>query len=153
MATPAQTRTPDSAVLRLKRVFRAGREKVFDAWTDPATLNLWFGPSEDYTVNAEVDLRVGGNSRIEMVHKEGGRHVVFGEYEQIDRPETLVYSWSWESGMVSDTRVTVRLTEVRDGTQVDLIHERFPSEPMRDEHNKGWSGCLARLEALANLVE
>lgn len=153
MATPAQTPAPDGTVLKLQRVFRASREKVFDAWTKPSTLNLWFGPSADFSVNAEVDLRVGGSYRIEMVHKEGARHVVFGEYEQIDRPDTLVYSWSWESGIVSNTRVTVKLTEVQDGTQLDLIHECFPSEPMRDEHNKGWSGCLARLEMLANSLE
>jgi hypothetical protein len=32
---------------------------------------------------------------------------------------------------------------------VVLTHSLFQSEDQRDEHTKGWTGCLTRLEAVA----
>jgi len=33
-------------------------------------------------------------------------------------------------------------------TEVVLIYEFFPTEKARDDHNRGWSGCLDRLAKL-----
>ncbi len=30
-------------------------------------------------------------------------------------------------------------------TEVVLTHERFPNTELRDRHQQGWTGCLARL--------
>ena len=46
--------------------------------------------------------------------------------------------------------VTVLFQAVGDKTELVLTHEFFPDENMRDEHNKGWNGCL---ENLAKFVE
>jgi uncharacterized protein YndB with AHSA1/START domain len=56
----ATTNPTSETVLQLKRTFAAKREKVFQAWTDPAALLQWFIPSDEVsTSHAEVDLRVG----------------------------------------------------------------------------------------------
>ena len=47
-------------VLRLSRRFKAPREAVFRAFTDPAALAKWFGPEGVNVQNVQIDLRPGG---------------------------------------------------------------------------------------------
>jgi uncharacterized protein YndB with AHSA1/START domain len=52
--------------LILRRIIEAPREKVFQAWTDPALLKQWFAPRPWTTPVAETDVRVGGSTLIVM---------------------------------------------------------------------------------------
>jgi uncharacterized protein YndB with AHSA1/START domain len=143
MATP-QEEAP--IALRLTQVFRAPREKVFRAWTDPEALKNWFAPSEKYVTRIpRLDVRVGGAYRIEM-EIEGQAHIVTGTYREVSPPQRLVFTWKWETEPKhGDTLVTIEFLDRGGKTEVILTHERFPSETARDEHNKGWAGCLDRL--------
>jgi len=132
--------------LRLRRTFQAPREKVFRAWTDPDQMKHWCAPSADYETAAEVDLRVGGKYRIQMMHKNGASHTAFGEYQEVIEPEKLVYTWSWEDGSVSGSLVTVEFRDLGSATELLLMHERFPTTEWRDKHSQGWTGCLGRIE-------
>ncbi len=139
--------------LSITRTIAAPRERVFEAWSQPQHLKLWFGPSDEYETEAEVDLRVGGQYKLQMKHSSGVSHTVFGEYVAVEVPEKLVYTWSWESGMATDTLVTVEFREVGGATEVELTHERLPSEEVRAEHDKGWIGCMSRLGGLFGSAE
>jgi uncharacterized protein YndB with AHSA1/START domain len=46
---------------------------------------------------------------------------------------------------VGETLVTVEFRDRGQSTEVILTHELFPNAEARDEHTKGWSGCLDRL--------
>ncbi len=134
--------------LRLTRTLTAPREKVFKAWTEPAALKKWFAPGDDYaTPMAEVELRVGGRYRIQIRSPHGKLHTVVGVYREVKPPERLVFTWSWqEGGMdVGETLVTVELRDQGKTTELILTHEQFPTVETRDEHAKGWAGCLDRL--------
>ena len=48
----------DTHSITLTRTFRAPRERVFAAWTDPETMQRWMVRGK--CTDAEVDLRVGG---------------------------------------------------------------------------------------------
>ena len=48
--------------------------------------------------------------------------------------------------------MSVKLSERDGGTDLTLLHEQFFDEAVRDKHNKGWTGCLQKLEALFELV-
>ena len=135
--------------LEIKRTFQSSREKVFQAWTDPEKLNRWFAPSDDYEVSAECDPRPGGNYRVQMTHKDGNIHTVVGEYREVNPPEKLVFTWSWEDGGVQGSLVTVDLQDLGESTEVTLTHSGFLSAEWRDKHNEGWSGALSRLEAVS----
>ena len=138
--------TGTGITLQLKRTFAAPRERVFRAWTDPAGLQQWFAPTDEYTAVVEVDLRVGGTYRIEMLSPKGNRYCVRGTYREIKPPEKLVYTWSWENEPeMGNTLVTVEFHDRGGATEVILTQEFFPTEKAREEHNKGWSGCLDRL--------
>lgn len=139
--------------LVIRKRLRASREVVFKAWTDPEHLKRWFSPSSEMSVPvAEVDLRVGGGYRIGMQSPDSDKvNVLYGTYQEIEVPSRLVFTlaWeSWEAGINAGktTLVTVELNEVDGETELVLTHEHHTDESMRDDHNKGWIGCLDRLE-------
>jgi len=143
--------TPGTEItLNLRRIFKAPRKKVFRAWTDPEELKKWWGPEGYATPSAEVDLRVGGKYRLGMRKLPDGEiFYLSGIYREVRPPERLVYTWRWEAQPEhGETLVTVEFREVGDSTEVVLTHERFPTEKARDDHNRGWSGCLDRLAKL-----
>ena len=111
--------------LEIKRTLQAPREKVFEAWTDPEKLNRWFAPSDDYEVSAECNPRPGGSYRIQMTHKDGNVHTVVGEYREVNAPEKLVFTWSWEDAGVQGSLVTVDFKDLGGSTEVTLTHTGF----------------------------
>jgi uncharacterized protein YndB with AHSA1/START domain len=128
--------------LRVSRIFAAPREKVFRAWTDPQALKKWFAPSDKFVTRIpELDLRVGGRYRIEM-QLEDKNNIVVGTYREIRPPEKLVFT----GGAAGDTLVTIEFFDRHGQTEVVLTHERFLTAEARDAHNKGWLGCLDRLQ-------
>ena len=141
-------------VLRLERTFDAPREEVFAAWTSPEVLRRWWaaGPGWECT-GAEVDLRVGGRYRLGMRESpEQPPYVVGGEYLEVDPPERLVYTWTWEGDPESqqgsrESVVTVRFLAAGSGTTVELVHEGFATPEVRDRHAHGWMGVLDSLAA------
>lgn len=135
-------------VLQMRRIFFAPRERVFDAWVEPAALQHWFHPSPDMTSpEVSVDLREGGKYSIVMENAEGRRHNVAGTYRQIKRPEKLVFTWQWQAEEPTpETLVTVELFEIADGaTELVLTHTQFPTQEGRDRHAIGWEGTLSQL--------
>jgi uncharacterized protein YndB with AHSA1/START domain len=139
----AAVASPTSLVI--SRTYPASVERVFKAWTDANQLGQWFAPTDDYTTTASVDLRVGHEYRIAIVHKGGNAHNVVGTYRVIEPPRKLVYTWRWD-GASADTLVTVDFTPDGDATKVTITHEQFTNTEDRDKHNEGWNGCLNRLQ-------
>ena len=77
---------------------------------------------------------------------EGQTHIVTGTYQEVSPPQRLVFTWKWETEpQHGETLVTIEFLDRGGKTEVILTHERFPSETARDEHHKGWTGCLDRL--------
>jgi uncharacterized protein YndB with AHSA1/START domain len=138
--------------LRLARRFDASRERVFEAWTDPALLRRWWAAVQGWdTAVAEVDLRPRGRYRLSMRDRDHGvEYTVGGEYVEIRPPERLVYTWTWEGDAEimrgsEGTLVEVDFLEDGDCTEVVLTHRGFADERIRDLHGEGWSGCLDNL--------
>lgn len=73
--------SPDREIVSA-RVFDSPRDKVYDAWTDPAKLARWWGP-KDFTNEFETfDPRPGGAWRFTMRGPDGTaypQHSVFVE--------------------------------------------------------------------------
>lgn len=141
--------------LELRRLIPAPAERIFEAWTRPEALTLWFAPTADHRVIVhDADVRVGGRFRIEMRHKGGASHIAAGEYRQVEPPRLLSFTWKWEGTAMDDTLVSVELLPQGSDTELILRHCRFATEAERDRHSEGWTGCLARLTgALAPAAE
>jgi uncharacterized protein YndB with AHSA1/START domain len=138
--------TETATALRLERGYAAAPERVFDAWTNPEVLRRWWAAGPDWECpEADVDLRVGGRYRLAMRTPAGETHVVGGEYTEIERPGRLVYTWAWEDGDGTESRVTVEFRADGDGTTVVITHAGLSSEESRDQHAHGWAACLDNL--------
>jgi uncharacterized protein YndB with AHSA1/START domain len=141
----SQTSTPPLVVTR---TFAAPRERVFKAWTDPNQLGRWFGPSDEYSAKAEIDLRVGGAYRIDIRHNSGSVHTVFGTYREIIVPERISFTWQWEGGTAPDTLVTIDFASIGETTEITMTHQKFADLETRNRHNDGWTGGLNKLERM-----
>jgi glutathione S-transferase len=142
----------DTFDLTLKRVIRAPRQKVFDAFTKPDLVRQWMGPRGFKVTALEMEPRAGGRYRLTMQHRHGDTASVNGTYKEITPPERIVFTWKWDGEQMAalpETLVTVTFTERRGAegaeTEVQLLHSGFPATNVRDEHNGGWQGCLNKL--------
>ena len=153
--TPKPRRLPaagprDGLALVVRRQFSATPDRVFDAWTQADQLTQWWGPAGVTCPQAEVDLRVGGSYRIVNRLPDGGLIHIVGEFVRIERPTLLVYSWLVEPGNGEKSLVTVRFAAHGADTALTISHSRIGSTETRDDHARGWSGCL---DGLARFLE
>lgn len=128
--------------IEIRRRLPAGVGDVFRWWTEADRLREWMSPIG--TVEAEVDLRVGGALRIVM---RGDGVVIehFGEYVEIEPPRRLVFTWVSPFTGVEPSLVTVELEpDGPDATQLRLVHSRIP-ESIATSHKDGWGAMLDRL--------
>jgi uncharacterized protein YndB with AHSA1/START domain len=132
----------DAPAIEIHRRLPASIDEVFRWWTDPDLLQEWMTPVG--TVEADVDLRVGGRLRIVMTD-EGRVIEHIGQYLEIDPPRRLVFTWvSTYTGSVPSL-VTVELSAVGDDlTDLRLVHARLPDSSAR-WHRGGWDAMFDRL--------
>lgn len=146
--------------LTVTRLIRAPREKVFQAWIDPALRRRWwsFGGKGKLSV-CEIDARVGGAYRM---HQVGGcdgdvagyppdyEWIMSGEFVEITPPERLVFTWNvnHREEPVVDQRVTVELRETPEGTALTLTHSGVMSTKMRDGTHRGWSALVENIAGM-----
>ena len=143
-----QPNDPDTVYLTLQRVINAPVETVYAAWTDPEVLWQWLAPGKAGVTRAVTDLVVGGTFLIEMRREAGSRVATRGVYQEIVPNRRLVHTWRWEGSDV-ESLVTVEFEpESTKTTRLTLTHSRFTQEETRDEHERGWFGCLTKLEEL-----
>jgi uncharacterized protein YndB with AHSA1/START domain len=134
--------------LTLKRRINAAPSKIYAAWTDPEKLAAWFGPSKvrEGSLQAETDLRVGGHYRISF-NANGQYNQVGGVYREVVPNERLVFSWAWHSTPERESLVTVLLKPDGAGTLLTFHHEQFADATARDNHERGWTEFLGKLES------
>ena len=132
----------DSTRLTVRRTIRTSQERLFDAWTQPDQLMRWWGPTGVVCIAAEVDLRVGGQYRIGNRLPNNDLLWIDGEFELIDRPRELIYSWRIGPASRPAERVRVRFMLQGSMTEVIIEHEKILTAEIRDQHQHGWVGCL-----------
>ena len=138
--------------LNLWHRFEASPERVFDAWTRPETLRLWWCPAGWHLAEIEMDLRVGGTYRISMWRESGAQIVaVHGRFLEIQPPKRLVYTWRWDGVFpdMPETIVTVEFRALAGGTEL-APRQGVLELPMCGRHLSGW---LAAYEGLAEVCE
>ena len=136
--------------LQLRRTLPASPERVYRAWTEPETLARWFTPTSDHTAQVPLlEARVGGAYRLEVRHKDGALHTAIGVYRELVPWERLRFTWRWENKpQMPETVVTIELAPCAAGTELVLTQEHFVDVAERDDHVKGWTGCLDRLRQI-----
>ncbi len=142
-------------IVRAVRVYRVTPETAFNAWTDPALLERWFGPPDYRAEILTHDLCVGGAWRFRMIGPEGDCSHHFGTFLVIDPPRRLVFTWAseelvegWRDETGAPTRVSVEFKPRNDGVEVCVTHEQLQSAEARRALTGGWAGGLESLAVL-----
>ena len=81
--------------LKVTRTFKASRQRVFRAWTEPELMMRWFVEGDGNMSVCDIDLREGGQYRLEG-EMGGKRWRIWGSYLEVKPPEKLVYTWAWK---------------------------------------------------------
>ena len=145
-------KAPYTAALVVRRTIRARPEALFAAWTDPQQLQRWWGPPGVTCTAAEIDLRVGGSYRIANRMPDGSTLWIAGEFEVIEPPNRLIYTWRLEIPEAGIERVCVSFLPRDSATEVIVTHERIANPAARTRHESGWIGCLAGLARLTEAL-
>lgn len=147
MALAAEQNDQD-LTLEIIRIFKAPRDRVFEAWTKPDFLAAWWGPKGMSLPEHEFDVQEGGAWRTVMRSSEGKDHFVSGIFKEIVAKERLVFTWGWtiEGERSHESLVTVTFEDAQAGTKVHLHQALLTSKSDRDGHNQGWMGTFENLD-------
>jgi len=143
------TKKTEKPSLEIKRFINAPRNRVYEAWTDPAQLREWFGPENVRTRELVADARVGGKFRWDLSNSEGERMTALGEYRELEPGKKIVFTWQWQDDEDWENHISIVTVELDDrdgGTELRLRHEHLPNKESRDGHARGWNSALDNLE-------
>jgi uncharacterized protein YndB with AHSA1/START domain len=117
--------------LVVTRTFDAPAHIVFEAWTQPELMKLWWAPRSSGVPlrSCEMDVRVGGRYRLEFGRDGEDSFAFVGRYLEVTPPSRLV----WTNEESDDGAVTTVTFEEKDGRTKLVFHELYPSKAALDE--------------------
>ncbi|MEH2070278.1 MAG: SRPBCC domain-containing protein [Nostoc sp.] len=142
----------------ITRIFRAPRQLVFQAWTDPKHIAQWWGPKGFTTRVSELDLRPGGKWRYVMIAPDGTEYPAKGVFREIVPLERIVTSDEFDEGFEKVVNaelpkgivMTAIFEDLEGNTKLTLriVHESFED---RQKHEKmgvieGWNSSFDCLD-------
>lgn len=117
----------------LARVINAPRELVFAAWSDARHLPQWFGPAGFKIETHEIDVRVGGRWRFDMIAPNGTLYPNRMTFRRIEAPMLIEFDHGSDkdddAGMF---RVTITFDQQSDGKTVVTLRQLHPTKAQRD---------------------
>ncbi len=117
----------------LSRVIRARRDVVFSAWTDPQHLPKWFGPAGFEIETKEIDIRVGGLWRFDMIAPNGRRYTNRMQFRRIEPPTLIEFDHGADDNDdPGQFRTTITFDEQSDGKTVITLRQLHPTKAQRD---------------------
>jgi uncharacterized protein YndB with AHSA1/START domain len=151
MKNPTTVERTSDREFVVRRTFNAPARLVFEAWTKPEVLKLWWVPKSTgmSLLSCEADVRVGGGYR--FVFDLGGSKSMafFGRYLEVTPHSRLV--WTNEEGDGGEAVTTVTFEETG-GKTLLVLHERHPSKEAVDEAIGFGEGLRETFEELDQLL-
>ncbi|PJG47825.1 hypothetical protein CAF53_05900 [Sphingobium sp. LB126] len=143
----------------ITRLIDAPAPLVFAAHADPVHVKRWFGPVGWPLTKCEMDFRVGGQFRFQMISSEGELGPPFGgTYLEIVPHVRIRYDNGFEAPGSPVMVTTISFAEDAEGRTLLTHHTLFESKAMRDEYlgvgfEEGTNSGLDQLEGVvAELV-
>jgi uncharacterized protein YndB with AHSA1/START domain len=138
--------------LNLSTTLDAPPAVVFRACTDPDELAKWWGPAGFTSPSVELDVRPGGSYRIAMQPPDGELFHPSGEFQEVDPPHRLSYTFVWEEPDFDDqpTIVTLSFTDLGESTELVLDQGPFATEARLELHEAGWGDGFVRLREVVS---
>jgi uncharacterized protein YndB with AHSA1/START domain len=128
-------------------VYKASRDKVWRALTDPKEIAKWYAPGTMTTTIHRFDARTGGSFELDMIEANGTPHRVYGKFIEVLPGHRLVQTWNWEDFPIDkgESLITIELHDVPGGTELTLTHEKLTNAASVKAHIEGWTDGLEKL--------
>ncbi|MGA8585980.1 MAG: SRPBCC family protein [Roseiarcus sp.] len=126
--------------LVVTRIFNGPPRIVFEAWTKPELLKLWWAPKSTgmSLLSCEADVRVGGGYRFEFGREASKPMAFFGRYLEVTPHSRLV----WTNEESDNGAVTTVTFEEKGGKTLLVMHELYPAKEALDAAIAGMEGGM-----------
>ncbi|SLN51611.1 SRPBCC domain-containing protein [Pseudooctadecabacter jejudonensis] len=136
------------------RQFPLPPDRMFTVMTAPEYREIWGAPDDGQVLQTiSSDFTVGGTEHHRCGPKEAPEFEVMTRWYNIDAPHTVTYTETIHAGgmALGAGLVTYVLTPAGTGTDatITVAVVSFVGPEMIDEFRAGWTGGLAKLDALA----
>jgi uncharacterized protein YndB with AHSA1/START domain len=124
-------------MITVTTTIEANIEKVWDAWSNPTHITLWYHASDDWHVPfAENDLRIDGKFKTTMAAKDGSFSFdLEGVYTKVELHKFISY-------ILPDGR-KVEITFKTENDSVEIIESFDPeSQNSHELQQQGWQMIL-----------
>ena len=144
-ATPLKNRTTverkSERELVVTRTVNGPARIVFEAWTKPELFKQWWVPKSTgmFLRSCEMDVRVGGGSRLVFGHDASNPAEFFGRYIEVTPHSRLV--WTNDEGGDGGPVTTVTFEE-KGGKTLLVMHELYPSKEALDAAGTGAADAM-----------
>jgi uncharacterized protein YndB with AHSA1/START domain len=141
-----------TSTVKIHRVLRAEPEKVYRAFLDRDAIVKWLPPYGFVCTVDHMNPSVGGTFKMSFTNFSNGSSNSFGgEYKELVPFERIVYTDKFdEPGLEGDILVSITLTKVSCGTDIDITQSGIPSVIPVEMCYLGWQESM---DQLAKLVE
>ncbi len=106
--------------IRINRIYNAPVQIVWDAWTDPQQVALWWGPRGFTITTHSKDLRIGGSWNYTMHGPDKVDYPNSTKYFEVEKDKRLVYDHGGYEDRPPMFRVAVNFSEVHGQTKMEM---------------------------------
>ncbi len=136
------------------REFKAPRDLVFKAYTDPEMVPQWWGQRASTTIVDQMDCRTGGTWRYVQQGPDGSEYAFHGEYLEVTPIDRIVNTFEFEGMPGHVVTDAVDFVEIEGGTRIIATSVFANPEDLQGMLSTGMeSGANESWDQLAELVE
>lgn len=151
----SKTNETNNRTLTLKRTFNAPIKLVWEAWTQPEHVALWWGPKGMEINVVEHDFRVGGKWKYTMEMPDGNEFISDGVYSVIVELKKIFSSANFKP-MTEGVEIQALFEENGDKTNFtfNCIHptEEYCKQQEKMGFYNGWGSVFDRLETFVSTL-
>ena len=136
--------------ITLTRLIAAPARVVWRCWTDPAMITQWFGPKGFSCQTKEIDLRVGGQWRFDMVAPDGTVFANRHRYDVMQPASRIEFRMDADADKDDPIFVIVTLEAEGSGCRITQVMT-LPTVERRNEA-VGFGAEALGLQTLAKLA-
>lgn len=107
----------DQPYLRIERRFDVPAETVFEVFTNPDQMRIWWGEDAEF----DIDLKVDGHWTITR-REEGVEYLATGIYLVVEKPSCLKYTFSMPQFSPNSDTITILIEEHDQGCSMTFEH-------------------------------
>jgi len=142
--------------LKIVRKFNVTPEVVFDVFTKPEMMRIWWTE----TTTFDIDLKVGGRWTIMRPAGEA-IYIALGEYLEIEKPNKLVYSYAMPQFSPNTDTILIDIVAEDEGSIMTFqqvgkdIDSELKELPKGEKSGSeiGWNQAFDMMERVWSIIE